>query len=386
MTLKHRSRLLERESILLTLRKENPTKSPIVINLINEIDDDLLTNAATKDFFARKISEVRKLSGFTTEEVGAILKVTHSKIDQLEHYYRKDNKRKDKNYRFKCIDKFYLEAFSLLYQVSPLYLLGEVDNEGEYKSSKQSLCSGNEADINEMIKLGAGIFPMYEIEPPVANRVDYIIKNLIDNHKEYLVDFIKISDFKPVDRNRVKQLLLLSPKIPKILSCKIEFPERKFDIKFDESHILERHFISDCIQLLSSLGVRDFELLDIIAHLVNKESELKLLHDLLHQMEFISDNNSFRHINEMKKLQKIYKIILRNKKYETSVSKLREFEDKKSESDMKKISRKNMGKYTVLTSEQEQEKISAAKSIHFGRVGIIPTWKPKRNRKTGKKS
>lgn len=266
----------EREKILNTLREQNPCFSLKVQRTLKSIPDDTFSCKTAIATFHLRMLQLRADNQFTQQELGDMLGVSHAWIGKAEKLISKKDKPED----LPSIDRWLLEAASLVFQVSPLYMVGETNETGLYEEDTSN---------SETIRL---ISPFYEPEIPVLNRAKSIVMALYHESHEYeafaenetaitdvnlLNAFIKICSAKPQHQEAIKDSLLTAPHISE---------KSKSEILFDSVLVNNKwkHFLNDCketnkvhntVAWLCDLGVENYILLDIMTHLALSDYAIK---------------------------------------------------------------------------------------------------------------
>ena len=89
---------------------------------ISKLKDAELIDPKTVSYYATKLRECRERIGLTETSVGNLLNLSHVSIVGYENALRPRA----------SIDRTYLKLFALIYDVSPLYLVGKTDNPLDY--------------------------------------------------------------------------------------------------------------------------------------------------------------------------------------------------------------------------------------------------------------
>lgn len=112
----------KREKAITELRARDQMKGidSSIDDFILEMEKREMTDRFHVEAYSRRIAITREIHQYTKLEVADLLGVTHTAICNEE-----SGKKKKVSLRF-------LLGFSLLYQVSPLYLVGETNDEGCY--------------------------------------------------------------------------------------------------------------------------------------------------------------------------------------------------------------------------------------------------------------
>ncbi len=95
---------------------------------ISKLKDAELIDPKTVSYYATKLRECRERIGLTETSVGNLLNLSHVSIVGYENALRPRA----------SIDRTYLKLFALIYDVSPLYLVGKTDNPLDYTGGVSS--------------------------------------------------------------------------------------------------------------------------------------------------------------------------------------------------------------------------------------------------------
>lgn len=120
-------------------------------DLVHEIVSYVKQTEPEARCYGKRLKEAREMRGFTQERAAKIAGITHTTISNLE--------------KTNTEDMYFLEIFSLIYDVSPYFLLRKTDNSGQYV-----------LDIdNEII---APIIPMSFTQEDRIKMIPFIINTL----------------------------------------------------------------------------------------------------------------------------------------------------------------------------------------------------------------
>lgn len=277
--------------------------------LVNRINERELQKYRNQKAFARHIKCLRCVHGYTQEEIGRIMGVSSSTIGNWE-------KGPDGKENTFSIDRQALEAYSLLFYVSPYYLIGLTENIGMY-----------ELDFNR--------FPIKLTPCPIVYRVHKILITFYESSKEsyhlnlkILLIYLKICDARLDKLDEFTKFLQSIPAVSKLL--KDEFEPTMVEIKARTRNKEEYKMLckeaehdrwiaflysekeassSDCFlpckarwtktfdncnNLLSELGQHNFTLLDLLARIYTADVSLKeAVLNILTYGDFFSNENSF---------------------------------------------------------------------------------------------
>lgn len=266
----------ERERILRNLRERNPSFSLKVQRTLKSIPDDILCCKKATEAFCLRMLRLRANNQLTQQELGDILGVSHAWIGKTEKITSKNNELDEGH----PIDRWLLEAVSLVYQVSPLYMVGETDETGLYEE---------ETEDGGTTRL---ISPFYEPEAPVLNRAKSIVMALYHEAPEndaseetvravadvnLLNAFVKICSAKPQHQETIKRSLLTAPHISEKSKVELFFDDESENAEWE-------YFLNGCkepnkahnaVMWLCDLGVENYALLDLMAHFALADYELK---------------------------------------------------------------------------------------------------------------
>ncbi len=218
----------------------------------------------------------------TEEDKAKIIGVSHTAIYKIEK-------------KLSYIDPFYLECYSLIFNVSPLYLVGKVDHPDKY--SLDDLVEG-----------------MVFIEPKIMSMCQTIVMNLYksDIGKELLNDFCKISNIKSpmvfAVRQRINDLFDLIPVIENDFN-NLEAEElEKLDVKEEFNQFLlktnfkptdeENNTAGYTSILLSTMGELDYELIKKMYVISKNDKTHQMIHLCLREGGFFDSKSAFRQNDE----------------------------------------------------------------------------------------
>ena len=87
--------------------------------------------------YGYRLRHSRKLKGFSMEKVASMMDISHAAISKFENDRSKDGQSIPVS-----VDVQYLEMFSIIYQVSPYYLVGKVDRNNIFVLPKEGPAYG----------------------------------------------------------------------------------------------------------------------------------------------------------------------------------------------------------------------------------------------------
>lgn len=210
--------------------------------LVDSVSEDDLKDSEIIKTYSLRLGQRRELEGLKLKEIGEIMGISHTFIEKQE------NSKKP----LQSIDRYYLEAFSLLYHVSPQYLLGKADDPGDYGKYTPY-----------------PIEPIAEFEPALIYKTHLIIRNLYQDATELnqrlLIDFLKICDAKYYWRNAIKSSIFSVPIVANLMQATIATAEPDDSIWQDFlcTHTDIRLTIGTCFDIFCSLGFRDPKMFDL---------------------------------------------------------------------------------------------------------------------------
>lgn len=271
-----------RDDVLQRLRLENATYYQKISSAISSINDEILTAAESQKSYAERLQYQRELCGYTCAEVGAMIGTSHTWVQGQERINTK-----------RPVSKYYLEVFSLIYQVSPHYLLGKTDNTGY---------------INDKC-----IEPMFDLEPRIMNKVHLILEclcqesEIFELNQRLLETFLKICDAKPDWYRIIKDCLLSAPVVVQLIDKELPTEEYNDDTwkVFYYADSTDRMTVGSCFQVIYDLGIRDPQMLTLMGQLALADAPLKqAICDWMEYGGFLSKPRSFRENVHIEKVAK----------------------------------------------------------------------------------
>ncbi len=274
----------ELEKKLNELRNENVSYYKKVKNALTFIDEADLHSPIALTTFPKLLQHLRICNNYTYHMISEKLGTSHTMLEKIEKIPKNSTEIK----RAVGINLWYLEAFSLLYQVSPLYLIGKTDKTGQY-------------EIDGLID------PFFEIEPQTNNKARMIIVNLGFSREgvNLLYDFVKVSDAKHEWRNKIKEMLRLLTIAKHLQSVDTTIYDEEGWNTVLCSKKLSRQDCLTCFSLLCNLGVFDPELLDIMLRLSCEAEIFSVLHQWLNDGGFLSKSYAFSKNVEISKAPQV---------------------------------------------------------------------------------
>lgn len=242
--------------------------------LVDSVSEEDLSNPDIVHTYSLKLGQRRGLEHLSVEEVGEILGVSHTFVEKQENLRNP----------LQSIDRYYLEAFSLLYHVSPQYLLGKADDPGDYGKYTPY-----------------PIEPIAEFEPALIYKTHLIIRNLYQDATELnqrlLIDFLRICDAKYYWRNAIKRSIFSVPIVANLMQATIAPAEPDDSIWQDFlcKHTGIRLTIGTCFDIFCSLGFRDPKMFDLFLRLTLENNNVAEF--VCHWLEnggFLEKPRSFR--------------------------------------------------------------------------------------------
>lgn len=274
----------KRESALVILRKRNSQDVEKVGQAMSQISKEDLKATNSLSAFQERLVFLRENHMLGTKEIGEMLGFSHTAIQNLElsdyadNYHAEDNKHKHKK-----INRCTLEAFSLIYKVSPLYLIGKTDFSGDY---------GNAGKYD----------PMFNDDTVIVDMARCIIERLVESNIDLLIDFLKVSDYKFNHRQEIKKALLSTPLVKSIVKrgLKMEVIHKDWLRFCVIEQPRNRKFIGYCVQFFRRLGVLDFQLLEVMTFIALSDGDIQSkIHTFLNDMGYISPKYEFVHIDKL---------------------------------------------------------------------------------------
>ena len=254
-------------------------------DIVKSIPNKELEGLSRFTTFVENVYKEAQNNNFSSSEIAEILHVKKATVEKRMSYPHslKEQKRND------IIGRKYLEAFSLLFQVSPLYLIGLASCSGEY-----GLCECSEEDGAVIIK-NKYVLPMFFTPPIVIQKLQTIVRLLYvsvespSNEKDLLPqifekhrlleEFLIIADAKRSSRNHIKQELVNIPEIQSLMEIEIPYRQNTIDWELycqSSWYLQHRHTISACQQALERLNLKDPKLLDLLFRLASANRETRL--------------------------------------------------------------------------------------------------------------
>jgi len=271
----------KRETALDRLRVKNQAYCVRVADSINYIEattPECFSRPSEKMLktYAERLKEQRERMKMTLEEVGWQIGATRTAVEKIE------------NSANQKINKTYLESFSLLFQVSPLYLLGKKKKSGE-KSEKESKEESGEYIYHSPEQDCMLKSPFFEFEPEVVQKVQLILwKAYHENagfctlNQQLIYAFARLYFAKFDWLEKVKCQLFTIPAVEELLNAQIDVTSLYENLvqpnlsDFRDSHAGDQKFL--CVQTnLCDLGTRDAELLNLLLYLILSRGEPKAL-------------------------------------------------------------------------------------------------------------
>lgn len=273
---------------------------------INKLTDEELIESKTVSYYATKLRECRERIGWTETAAGDLLDLSHVSIVGYENALRPRA----------SIDRTYLKLFSLIYDVSPLYLVGKTDNPLDYTGefSAETFLS-TITDPIEFVLSCANSTPM----PPALICADKVVIALYKDgiltskeDRELMQVFLRICDAKDKRHEVIKNALLGIPLIQKLfqkLGDEAFAKERCADIKRSRCERItekDQYHILEIIFTLEKLGHKDLDLLKCFLAIARGTPEEKLfVLRFLRDGGFIDESSSFVQNNRVTKLQSL---------------------------------------------------------------------------------
>lgn len=307
---------LSREVALQALRGNNPTYAVKVTETINSIKEEWLKRPDVQMAYADQLVLQRNVNQLTLAEVADKIGATHSTVRKLEN----------KDIPKRKINTAYLEAFSLLYQVSPLYLVSlpyllkkaEKDEIRETPVDPE-ICPNPITSGSYILDSQITESPFFEYEPHTVQMVQCILKNLYnENRDQYAIEMQLLDDFEKVCGAtydwliKIKKSFLSAPKFEVLIKSNSALSENAFSDDgwwdFLTAHSSSRNYLYNIQEKLCIIGVRDSELLDIMAYLSCADSDVKKAACIwLEEGGFLNRPQSFRQNDCSKKVSIIEK-------------------------------------------------------------------------------
>lgn len=227
----------KRKEIIQLLRDQYQDMAKVVDNDIKLLEKKEMV---AKQTFKERITQLRTDNNFTYQEMGKMIGISHAMVEEMEKIPQGDEDKKREAYNSFTIDKFYLEAYSLIFRVSPSYLLGEVEKPYIY-----------------------AIDPMEVPDIETERTVKFIISSLYgDGYKQELLDtFCEISSKSYRLINEIKETTKMLPIVKSL-----PFPELECDwFAFHIAHPNDSEKIAHYSSNLCEFARRDREFVKLMA-------------------------------------------------------------------------------------------------------------------------
>lgn len=273
---------------------------------ISKLKDAELIDPKTVSYYATKLRECRERIGLTETSVGNLLNLSHVSIVGYENALRPRA----------SIDRTYLKLFALIYDVSPLYLVGKTDNPLDYTGEfpvEKFLPTITEPIMFALSCANSTPRPpalIYADEAVMALYKDGVLASKED--RELMQVFLRICDAKDKRHEVIKNALFGIPLIQRLfqkIGDEAFAKERRTDIKSNRcERITEKdpYHILETIFTLEKLGYKDLDLLKCFLAITRGTPEEKLfVLRFLRDGGFIDESSSFVQNNRATKLQSL---------------------------------------------------------------------------------
>ena len=273
---------------------------------ISKLKDAELIDPKTVSYYATKLRECRERIGLTETSVGNLLNLSHVSIVGYENALRPRA----------SIDRTYLKLFALIYDVSPLYLVGKTDNPLDYTGEfpvEKFLPTITEPIMFALSCANSTPRPpalIYADEAVMALYKDGVLASKED--RELMQVFLRICDAKDKRHEVIKNALFGIPLIQRLfqkIGDEAFAKERRTDIKSNRcERITEKdpYHILETIFTLEKLGYKDLDLLKCFLAITRGTPEEKLfVLRFLRDGGFIDESSSIVQNNRATKLQSL---------------------------------------------------------------------------------
>lgn len=236
-----------------------------------ELSKPVFESASTIDLYAKRIREEREKIGLTQEEVGNVLGISPEAICKKEEG------------KGKKIDPDDLLSFSLLFRVTPHYLVGLVSNPTEYLLTtsviKALSLSCQHVSLSNDNQRKNIVAPMQFPSEAVRIRSQLILYRTLLDNPDLLKAFLRLAtdtfERQKCTIARFRDLYALhEPYIEEAISKDFSAIWSKFIFQADVMH---RHQeFSDALVIFETLGQRNFDCLDCLSRVAcNKSNKLQ---------------------------------------------------------------------------------------------------------------
>lgn len=244
---------------------------------ISKLKDAELIDPKTVSYYATKLRECRERIGLTETSVGNLLNLSHVSIVGYENALRPRA----------SIDRTYLKLFALIYDVSPLYLVGKTDNPLDYTGEfpvEKFLPTITEPIMFALSCANSTPRPpalIYADEAVMALYKDGVLASKED--RELMQVFLRICDAKDKRHEVIKNALFGIPLIQRLfqkIGDEAFAKERRTDIKSNRcERITEKdpYHILETIFTLEKLGYKDLDLLKCFLAITRGTPEEKVI-------------------------------------------------------------------------------------------------------------
>lgn len=223
-----------------------------VENLIKQLFDIYPDKRKEVHIYAERIREQRVQKGYSQEQVAEITAVSHAAISKEEC-----------GKRIK-VSKFFLEAFSLLYQVSPLYLMGLTED--EYCYDFDGCIVPMAFFVSEAIKISQLIL-INSYRPEFGDP---------KTNQALLEVILKICKLPRQRRQALKFVLMRTPKMEKMFLNGLDLDDLDlYVMKYLLPGGEEGSKIRLQSEALYDLGIKDMTALHLLGYLTEADIEFK---------------------------------------------------------------------------------------------------------------
>lgn len=282
---------------------------PAVKEYIDSLSKKELSGPATKKIYAERITRCRKANNLTQESAATALDLSHTAIRDQENI--------DKTSESTPIDRYYLEAFSYLYRVSPNYLIGRQEDPTVYTDAGVEPC------------LQEGIMS-HEGNLVVIDLAELILADLLSDtaekelNEDLLNVYLQLSDATMELINDIILALLGIPKIEaamnsfqkhreeiSVVDCYTEFYYGTFKIEIEDipgEKLLDRkerywrekdNYIRHRFDKLLKLGRKSEKFLTLLCAVARADNQVKRLTlSVIKDGGFLERPRGFRHSSQ----------------------------------------------------------------------------------------
>lgn len=246
--------------------------------IVNSINDKDLKKRDKFLAFSKRFEQWYHKSGLTLDELADELELSHTSISNSYIHSKKTGKPKPNS----RIYKHYLAAYSLIFGVSPYYLLGVTDDPHQYADPRKCKSVTEKSDLDKIFEAFDAQLPPIGVHVAVGTRsfaiIDYIRTYMYMDPSYINENFVLpiIACFCNAGRNirsKMKKAIMTAPKI----SERMNLDDWKVDpyAAAVRDEYVNSTAINNIHTALTSLSFKDFESLQLVGVLMRQDDQFK---------------------------------------------------------------------------------------------------------------